>query len=85
MSEKQQQFVYLARLAWDLRALGVATLVDLPREAEPAVVVVTADDQWRVRAVRHGGGWRYAWGRRADQQVAAGGPEAARRIAAVLR
>lgn len=86
LGDRQQQFVHLARLAWELRELGLATLVELPRDTEPAVIVPTASDRWKVRAVRqHDGTWVFSWGRRPEQRVAAPAAQAAERIAAVVR
>jgi len=79
------QFLHLVRLAWDLRELGRATLVELPRQAEPVLLLRGADDLGRVMAAEHGDGWVFTWGRGRKRQVAAYAEDAAERIAAVIR
>ncbi|HEY9522828.1 MAG TPA: hypothetical protein VIR33_06290 [Thermopolyspora sp.] len=78
------QYLYLVRLAWSLRRIGLNTTVDVPGRDDPAVLV-PADTGWlRIIAARQGAGWVYAWGQERDQVVWADAEAAARRIAGLM-
>ncbi len=83
--QTEWQFLHLVRLAWDLRELGRATLVDLPCQEDPVLLLRGANDVGRIMAVEHGDRWVFTWGRGPKRQVAAYAEDAAERIAAVIR
>lgn len=83
--QTEWQFLHLVRLAWDLRELGRATLVDLPAQAEPVLLLRGRHDTGRIMATEHGGRWVFTWGRGRRRRVPAYAEEAAERVAAVLR
>jgi hypothetical protein len=82
---EEQQFTHLMRLAWDLRWLGLAVAVELPREDEPFVLVRRAADPLRVRATLRGGRWIFSWGRGRTQWVDALHRQAARHVQEAAR
>jgi len=83
--QTEWQFLHLVRLAWDLRQLGLATLVELPPQAEPVLFLRGPHDSRRIMATEHSNRWVFTWGRGRRCQVAAYAEDAAERIAAVLR
>jgi hypothetical protein len=68
---EEQQFTHLMRLAWDLRKLGLRTMVDLPPRTEPVLVIPRAAGALKVMAVHRKGAWVFTWGRGRDQGVRA--------------
>lgn len=85
MRELHDQFIHLVRLAWDLRDLGVASVVRVPRDGEPSVEVLAPLGLVRVRAGRRGRTWVFTWGRSHARQVRAMAEDASERIAQVAR
>lgn len=83
--QTEWQFIHLVRLAWDLRELGRATLVDLPRQAEPVLLLRGGSDIARIMAVEYRGRWTFTWGRGRERQVEAYALDAAERLAEVIR
>ena len=83
--ETEWRFLHLVRLAWDLRELGHATLVELPCQAEPVLCLTGAGDLRRITAAEYSGRWVFTWGRGRKCQVAVYAEDAAERIAAVIR
>ncbi|MFJ2031173.1 hypothetical protein [Streptosporangium sp. NPDC087985] len=58
----QEQFIYLVRLGWDLRVLGVGTSLVLPTSGPPVLEVLSAGDRRiRITAARHARGWVFVW------------------------
>ncbi|KAA9375985.1 MULTISPECIES: hypothetical protein [Microbispora] len=61
-NEREQQFIHLVRLAWDLRHLGIATSVMMARGEPPLL-----DIAWgvrrpvRIRVIRRAHGWAFIW------------------------
>lgn len=82
LSEAQQRYLYLVRLAWNLHLLGLGPYVELPRHTEPAVVIPLATGRVRVTASRRRHGWIYRWGRSRVHLARADAEFAARQIAA---
>ncbi|MEV0593154.1 hypothetical protein [Nonomuraea cavernae] len=62
LSDGQQAYLYLVRLAWDLRELGVGSLVDLSVRAEPAVVIHQASARVKVTVIQRKEVWFFTWG-----------------------
>ncbi|MEV8632159.1 hypothetical protein AB0395_10935 [Streptosporangium sp. NPDC051023] len=83
--DQEHQFIHLVRLAWDLRGLGLEISVELPRGAEPYVVVRRMSGPLRVAATKHDQGWVFSWGRGPDRQAPALDAEVPHRIRQVAR
>jgi hypothetical protein len=77
---RQEQFLHLVRLAWDLHKRGLSAAVDLPRRQEPTLLVPRAPDPLRVMALAGKGGWFFTWGRGEGQRVRALAEDAADRV-----
>ncbi len=59
---RQDQFIHLARLAWDLRGLGVATSLTVRPEEQPFLEVLYREGQpFRVEAIHRPHGWMFSW------------------------
>jgi hypothetical protein len=82
---KEEQFVHLVRLAWDLNKRGVNTAVDLPIKKEPVLLVPRASGPLRVMALLRKETWFFTWGRGHDQRVRALAGDAADRIWEVIQ
>jgi hypothetical protein len=76
----QDQFIHLVRLAWDLRARGLGTAVDVPIKKDPVLVIPRASGPLRVMALARKGTWFFTWGRGEDQRVRALADNAADRV-----
>ncbi|MER5648535.1 hypothetical protein [Streptosporangium sp. NPDC002524] len=76
----EQQFIHLVRLAWDLRGLHMASLVELPKNEEPALLLGVESTAVKVRATKERGVWVFTWGQGPEQRVRALGEEAAQII-----
>jgi hypothetical protein len=62
LSDGQQAYLYLVRLAWDLRELGLGSLLDLSVRAEPAVVIHQASTRLKITVVQRKEVWFFTWG-----------------------
>ena len=85
---REQEFIHLVRLCWDLRTLRVGTSLVLPVVGSPVVEVMSVSGvRLRVRAVRRAHGWLFTWRPwwsvlwRRDEWVWATDPYAAETIA----
>ncbi|GAA4206113.1 hypothetical protein GCM10022252_67740 [Streptosporangium oxazolinicum] len=79
-SDRENQFIHLVRLAWDLRTLHVTSSVELPKDKEPALLLGAESSAVKVRATKERGVWVFIWGRGPEQRVRALSEEAARTI-----
>ncbi|MEO3855080.1 hypothetical protein [Acrocarpospora sp. B8E8] len=78
----RQQYLHLVRLAWDLRALGVSTVVEVGPGRVPAVRIARARGPVRVMAwAIDGAMWVFTWGHSRDKRVGVFDASAAARIA----
>jgi hypothetical protein len=81
MSDGQQQYLLLIRLAWSFREVGVGSLVELLLPATPAVVVPLASGRVKITAVRREGVWFYVWGHGRKQSAWVGTDGLVQRVA----
>ncbi len=77
---KEDQYLHLVRLAWDLHKLGLSAMVELPTGKEPALLVSRAAGPLRIMALRFKGTWFFTWGRGDGQRVRALSSEASNRV-----
>jgi hypothetical protein len=77
---REEQYMRLVRLAWDLHRRGLRAVVDLPLKMEPVLVVSRTAGSLRVMALSHKGNWVFTWGRGRGQRVRALADDAAERI-----
>jgi hypothetical protein len=77
----QRRYLRLVRLAWDLHEIGVASVVDLSRGGEPAVLISGGSDRFKITAGQRDGHWIYIWGRGRAQWEWADAEDVARQIA----
>jgi len=67
LSDGQQAYLYLVRLAWDLRELGLESPIDLSVRAEPSVVILQASTRVKITVVQRKGVWFFTWGHGREQ------------------
>ncbi|MEU8272098.1 hypothetical protein AB0B89_33715 [Sphaerisporangium sp. NPDC049002] len=82
---KEEQFIHLVRLAWDLHRRGLGAAVELPMGKDPALLVPRESGPLRVMALARKGTWFYTWGRGEDRRVRALAGDAADRVWEVSR
>lgn len=77
---KQEQFIHLVRLAWDLHKRGLNGAVDLSRGKEPVLLLYRVPAPLTVMASFQEGRWFFTWGRGRDQRTRALAEDAAERV-----
>ncbi|MFC6082823.1 hypothetical protein [Sphaerisporangium aureirubrum] len=78
---REQQYLYLVRLAWSLYRRGLRVTVDLSLKSEPVLIAPrTGAASLRVMVCRTKGIWIYTWGRGDSQRVRVLADDAADRI-----
>lgn len=82
---KEDQYLHLVRLAWDLHTLGLSAMVELPTGKEPALLVHRAAGPLRIMALSFRGTWFFTWGRGDGQRVQALSGEASNRVWEMVR
>ncbi|MDH2428588.1 hypothetical protein [Sphaerisporangium sp. TRM90804] len=82
---REEQYIHLVRLAWDLHRRGLSAAVDLPSRKEPVLLVPRTTGQLKVMAWAQNGRWFFTWGRGRAQRVRALARDAADRIWVVAR
>lgn len=81
LSDAQQAYLFLVRLAWDLRELGLGSLLDLPVRSEPAVVIHQASTRLKVTVIQRKQVWFFTWGHGRKQSAWVGAEGVASHIA----
>lgn len=81
LSDGQQAYLFLVRLAWDLRELGLGSLLDLSVRTEPAVVIHQASTRLKITVVRRTDVWFFTWGHGRKQSAWVGADGVASHIA----
>lgn len=81
LSDGQQAYLFLVRLAWDLRELGLGSLLDLSVRTEPAVVIHQASTRLKITVIQRQNVWFFTWGHGRNQSTWVGAENVASHIA----
>ncbi len=81
LSDGQQAYLFLVRLAWDLRELGLGSLLDLSVRTEPAVVIHQASTRLKITVIQRQNVWFFTWGHGRNQSTWVGAEGVASHIA----
>ncbi|MFI6736675.1 hypothetical protein ACIBI9_27440 [Nonomuraea sp. NPDC050451] len=68
VSERQEQYLRLARLAWELRELGLIVRLELMPGQDVRAIVPGARNDLKLMARRIERRWYIVWGRGRDQR-----------------
>ncbi len=61
-ARREEQFIHLVRLSWDLATLGMATSLVLPPDGPPVLDIMrTMGRPFRVQVIRRSHGWVFSW------------------------
>ncbi|MFC7383861.1 hypothetical protein [Sphaerisporangium rhizosphaerae] len=82
---REEEYIHLVRLAWDLNVRGLSAAVDLPSGGGPVLLVAKGSGLLKVTALAQDGQWFFTWGRGRAQQVRALADDAADRVRQAVR